>query len=438
MLRNCSPLLLLLLPCLLAGQDKSDLRLILDRLERLERENHDLAAEVHALRREMAESRAATPDAPPIEEKVAVAEHRIDDLAQSKVEASQRLPITLTGMVLFNAYANGKNSAGQQYPVTAARSPGMAGEGATLRQSLIGMKFQGPEIFGGGRLSGTIFLDLFANGDIPHLRTATMEADWKTRNLMIGQDKPIIAPREPTSLARVGLSPLTGAGNLWFWDPQIRFEQQFALGESSGVRAQVGVFQTSEPTSSVPATLANTLSQQRPGLEGRVEVWHDFGAGRKIEIAPGFHTSRTHVAGTSVPSDLFSLDWMIRPFSKLEFTGAFFQGTNAAGLGGLRQGFTVFSPTRVVAIGAIGGWGQFTVAATRRLSFNLMGGEESNRAADLRAGAVNRNLSYAGNAMYRLGSNLLIGLEASQVRTTYVGLGTRLNNHYDLGFAYLF
>jgi hypothetical protein len=45
---------------------------------------------------------------------------------------------------------------------------------------------------------------------------------------------------------------------------------------------------------------------------------------------------------------------------------------------------------------------------------------------------------YAGNAIYRLGSNVLIGFEASQIRTTYNLLPSKLNNHYDLSLGYLF
>jgi hypothetical protein len=45
---------------------------------------------------------------------------------------------------------------------------------------------------------------------------------------------------------------------------------------------------------------------------------------------------------------------------------------------------------------------------------------------------------YAGNAIYRLGSNVLLGAEVSQVRTNYFLLPSRLNNHYDLSLAYLF
>jgi hypothetical protein len=34
--------------------------------------------------------------------------------------------------------------------------------------------------------------------------------------------------------------------------------------------------------------------------------------------------------------------------------------------------------------------------------------------------------------------NVLMGLEASQLRTMYLGQGVRINNHYDLALAYLF
>jgi hypothetical protein len=50
-----------------------------------------------------------------------VSEHRIEELAQTKVESSQRFPIQLTGTALFNAYGNGAyGGVNAQYPVVAA------------------------------------------------------------------------------------------------------------------------------------------------------------------------------------------------------------------------------------------------------------------------------------------------------------------------------
>lgn len=445
------PLLILLLPAMLLAQTPSEFQQILERLDRLENDNRGLLAEVRALRQELAASRgkeaAAAPEtpaaAPPLDERLSTAEHRIEEQAQTKVEASQRLPVTLTGMLLFNAYLNGRSSGGQQDPVVASLARGSASDGASLRQSVVGLKFQGPEVFGGGKVSGSLYMDFFggSSSSLNHLlrlRVASLDIDWKTRSIQFGQDKPIVAPREPNSLAQVGVSPLTGAGNLWLWGPQVRFEQRFTAGDSTEVRAQLGLYQTSEPTSNTPAQYLSTVAGSRPALEGRFELRHRFGDDAKIEIAPGFHTSKTHVLGQSVPSNLFTLDWSIQPAARLDFTGAFFNGRNDSGIGGLRQGFTILGYNRAVAVEATGGWAQLSWIAARLLSFNIYGGQESNRARDLIAGGITRNQAYAANLIYHLGQNVLAGFEASQVRTTYLGSGTRLNNHYDLGLAYLF
>jgi hypothetical protein len=173
-------------------------------------------------------------------------------------------------------------------------------------------------------------------------------------------------------------------------------------------------------------------------LEGRFEFWSKYTSGARLEIAPGFHVSQTHVAGLSIPSRLFTIDWMLQPMAKVRFTGAFFHGRNAAGVGGLRQGFSVVGDDRFTAVRASGGWAQLSFLATQRLTFNAYSGQESNHAADLLAGQIARNFVYAGNLQYRLGSNVLLGLETNQVRTTYVGGLLRLLNHYDLALAYLF
>jgi len=451
--------ILLSIASLLPAQEKSDLERVLERLDRLEQDNRALAAEVHALRDELAASRvtppetspppaAATPQAPTLEERVAVNESRVDELAQTKVEASQRFPIKLNGTLLFNTFLNGLDNGGQEYPTTASLSTNRGVAGATLSQTLIGLTFDGPHIFGGGRVNGTLDMDLWGgtSSSLNHLmrmRVATIDLEWKNQTLTVGQDKPIISPRDPTSLAQVAVSPLTGAGNLWLWQPQVRFEQRFSMGSSAGVRAQAGVYETSEPTSGVPTEYAGTVAPARPAAEARVEFWRKWGDTRRVEIAGGYHTSRSHVAGASLPSNLYTADWLLQPVRKFQVTGMFFQGQDAAGLGGIRQGFTVFNDGRAVPVGVLGGWAQLTYLATSRLSFNTYGGEEDDRAADLLAGAIHRNFVYAGNAIYRFAPNVMLAVEASQTRTSYLGSISpgfllRVNNHYDLALGYLF
>jgi hypothetical protein len=273
---------------------------------------------------------------------------------------------------------------------------------------------------------------------LARLRVATVSGDWKNTSLMFGQDKPIVSPRDPTSLAQVAFSPLTAAGNPWLWQPQVRLEQRFAFGDTAGLRARLGVYQTSEPVSSAGDEYSSTLASSRPAAQGRFEFWKELDGGRRIEVAPGFHASSTHVAGLSIPSRLFTIDWMLRPTPKVEVTGMFFGGKNAAGIGALRQGFTLRGNYGGVAVRTAGGWAQVAYQATSRLTFHVYSGQESNRAADLLTGSISRNLLFAGNLQYRVASNVVVGIEASQVRTSRVNEAQRLNNHYDLALAYLF
>lgn len=433
---------------------------ILDRLSRLEQENRELANEIHALREQLAASRPADPATasaqpaaaaeqpatpqtkPPDNERLDVVENRVKEQAQTKVESSQRFPIKLTGTLLFNSFLNGRNSNGIEYPTVAQPTAGLSGAGATFRQTVIGLEFQGPT-WAGAKIGGVAYADFWGGSSsslnhLVRLRIATMDLEWQNTTLTFGQDKPIISPREPNSLAQVGVSPLTGAGNLWLWQPQVRLEQRFAFGESAGLKAQVGVYQTAESSTTVPAQYTSTQAPGRPGYEGRFNFWKDFGSGRRIEIAPGFHFSSSHVAGTSVPSDIFSVDWLIAPFSKLQFSGMFFDGKNIAGLGSLRQGYSFFYEDRIVPIHAAGGWAQISVPVTPRVTVNIYSGEEADRTRDLVSGDIRRNLVTAANIFYRFAPNVLGSFEASQTRTAYIWIGNRLNNHYDLALAYLF
>src|SRR5512141_727371 len=130
MLPKPHTLILLLVPLLLPAQERSEFQQILQRLDQLERENRNLADEVHALRAEIAGTHPAPASVPasvnlspvPVEERVSVQEQRTEELSQTKVEAAQRMPVTLTGMVLFNAFLNSRASGGAQNPLIASLS----------------------------------------------------------------------------------------------------------------------------------------------------------------------------------------------------------------------------------------------------------------------------------------------------------------------------
>ena len=444
---------LCLWPLGLAAQTPPEMAAILARLDRLEQENRDLAREVRELKEQLAAGRNPTtaaaqeagsseePSAATEKERLDIQERRIGELAQSKVEASQKFPVRLAGMALFNTFLDSRGNNGSDNPTIAARAPERAG--ATLRQTIIGLEFHGPKALWGGNVHGSVYMDFFTGnaplGQTFRLRTGSLEVDWKTRSVMVGQEKPIFNPREPASLAQVGISPLTGAGNLWLWLPQVRVEQDIAFASGTGVRAQMGVVQTREVPPYENVTVPGGVVPSRPGLEGRFDFFHNFDDNRRIEIAPGFHSSITHAGGMSIPSNLFSMDWFYNPWRVIEITGAFYSGQNVAnlGTGAINQGYAVYGRYSN-AIGSRGGWAQLTVHAARRVDLHFFTGQQDDRNRQLGSGDIGKNLSMGANLFFYIAPNVILAPEISQLRTVYIGRGTVINNHYDLALGYRF
>lgn len=260
----------------------------------------------------------------------------------------------------------------------------------------------------------------------------------------MGQDKVIFSPREPNSLAAHVYVPLQAAGNLYGWRPQVRFEQRVGLGAKQDFRAQIGAVETFEDWSlTIQPEFASTLELRRPALEGHFQFGHRFDADRRFEIGSGFHWSSTHVAGTSIPSTVFSVDGVINPVRWLELTGFAFTGQNVGTMTGrMLSGFTILRPSpgeiQAIAVRQHGGWGQATFLATPRLSFNVQFGLEVPNADDVLATNIVRNAAYVANTYYRVAPNVIVGFEFLQVRTRYKAGQHPQNNHSDLYLAYLF
>ena len=388
-----------------------------------------------------------------LEEKAEVNAGRLSELDQVKVESSQRAPLRLTGMAMFNAYANGRHGGLVDYPGSAMVNPGPINSGASMRGSVIGLAFDSPKAVLGGQFHGSFLLDLYGGGIntgplltiTPRFRIASVEGKWGTRALLVGQDKIIVSPREPHSLTTWSFSPLQGVGNLYGWRPQVRFEQRIGLGANQEVRAQIGVVETFEDWPTTNPEFASTLQLRRPALEGHFQFSHRFGDDRRFEIASGFHRSTTYVAQTSIPATLISVDGFVKPLRWLELTGFAYTGKNVANMSGRTfYGFTILRPSpgeiQGIPVHQSGGWIQATFLATPRLSFNVQTGlEVPNDDETLAlALAIARNAAYVANADYRVAPNVIFGIEVSQVRTRYKGGPDPKNNHYDVYLAYLF
>jgi len=406
-----------------------DLSAVLARLEKLEAENRELKQEVKQLR-ELVEGKPSVP------ERLEIAERRIEEQASTKVEAASKFPVTLTGMALFQAFYNTKGSNSLDVPTQAAATPGRAAAGASVRQSVIGLRYDGPTTFAGGKISGSLFMDFWdgnTEGAAPpfRVRTADFTIDWKTRSVSAGLMRPLISPHDPSSMAYVGISPLTSSGNLWRWQPQVRFEQRAGL-----FKAQAALMQTAEDSTGAPANLLN--NRRRPGLELRGVAGKTFSNDRSVEIGVGGHFSESRIGAQKLPSRIFSLDWMTSPVSRVTLSGLFFNGENVHHLGALRQSFRIAANGFVNTVHSTGGWAQLSLAATSRLTFNTFAGVHDDRDRDLNRGQNGRNRSGGANVMYRMAPNVVLSFEGMQIRSNYIGTVNRRMNRYDLSIAYLF
>lgn len=424
---------------------------ILERLDSLEKENKQLVEDVRVLRQELETSRSSAPAVPaegskPTEsslaDRVAVEEGRTAEQAQTKVEAAHKLPIQLNGLLLFNAFANSRQSI-EEEPGVYALLTGPNRAGATVRQTLLGLTVEGPRLPGDGRINGFLTMDFYSRASDPEyttlqLRRAGISLDWESRSFFVGQDKALISPYQPDSLAEVGIPPLAGAGNLWLWLPQARYEERLHFGTNTGLKAQLSLLQTEETYGTVPASVSRTLEEARPAIEGRFAFWHKFDDTRRIEIAPGFHASTTHVAGNSVGSHIGSLDWLVVPASYLKLTGTFFKGQNLANLGALGNGFVITPAGLARPVNSSGGWAQVAFPITNRLTLNLYSGLENDHSPYLSASNIVHDWTYATNLIYRIGPNVLVSAEALQMRTRSFAGVEGLQNHYDLAIGYLF
>lgn len=448
----------LLLPILLAplrAQEKPDqeklLQEVLRRLDNLERENRELLEQVrelkqlsepqHAANAEPATNQPAEPA--PLSDRVKINEERIAEQSQTKVESAQKLPVWLSGTLLFNAFIN-KND-GSPPPGQYGLLSGPGSSGATLRQTLLGLDFQGPSLPGGGHVEGGLAMDFWAGPSAPssnwlRIRRAGISLTWPNNTVFFGQDKPLISPYEPNSYAEVGIPSMAGSGNLWLWLPQARLGHTIQFSSQNGVDAQVALLQVGSYLNGTAASSPIIYSGGvRPAFEARLAFWHKGGESRNFEIAAGFHISSNHVGGSEITSRIGSVDWLYKPLSKLEFKGTGYFGENVSSLGSLGNGFYQNNNGSYHPVVSRGGWTQLSVPLTGRLTINGIAGLESDQKDVLANGSnVARNASFAGNVMFHLTSNMLFSIEAQRLWTRTFAGQPDTYNHYDLAVAYLF
>jgi len=402
-----------------------------------------------------------------LEENQQLADAKAAEQNQIKVESSSKYRLRLSGMVLFNMYADRGHVDNQDFPQIATAPGPLSSDGtfgASLRQSQIGLEGFGPTI-AGARTSANVQFD-FAGGfpDQPNgvsfgfmrLRTGTIRFDWKNTSVIAGQDSLFIAPLSPTSIASLAIPALSYSGNLWAWTPQLRVEHRVILSENSSLLLQGGILDSwsgDMPVSQYSRYPTWGESSGQPAYAARV-AWTQAIRGQSMTVGVGGYYGRQLWGyGRSVDSWVGTMDLALPLGKFVEFDGQFYRGRAAGGLGGgigqsvLWQGSLLDPGTQVDGLNSMGGWAQLKYKATTKLQFNGAFGQDNPFAGDLReyGGSqlfyphpLSKNQTALANCLYQPRSDLVLSVEYRRLKTFTLDSYANAANIVSLSVGYIF
>jgi hypothetical protein len=405
-----------------------------------------------------------------LEEDQQLVHSELNEQSQTKVEAASKYRVRLSGIALLSVFDNRGTVDDQEVPEIATPprqfdSPGAFG--ASLRQSQIGIEAFGPDV-AGARTSANLKFD-FAGGfpntpngvsmGLVRLRTGTIRMDWAATSIIAGQDGLFFAPLEPTSLASLAVPPLSYAGNLWGWVPQVRIEHRIALPESSNLTVQGGILDSlsgDPPQSAFERSPTAGEKSGQPAYAARV-AWNVPAFGQDLTIGAGGYYGRQYWGfGRNVDGWAGTADLTL-PLGKLfALTGEFYRGRAVGGLSGaIGQDLLISGPltdqaTIVRGLDSAGGWAQLKFKPKANFEINGAVGVDSPFANELRrfpatqgvyGTLLSKNFSPFLNFIYQIRSDLLFSMEYRRLQTSMVSnYNTTLQtaNHVNLSLGYLF
>ena len=402
-----------------------------------------------------------------LEEEYELLSGKIDDQYQTKVESASKYRVRLSGIVLMNLFSNSGTVDSIDLPTLAYATPPAYTQGsfgATLRQSQLGFEVFGPRV-AGARTRADLQLDLgggFApapNGvstGLFRLRTGTMRLDWANTSLVAGQDGLFFSPNSPTSFASLAIPPLSYAGNLWGWMPQLRLEHRVALGEESSLVLQGGILDPlsgETPYSGIYRQAGPGEASRQPAFATRA-AWTHSVFGQPLRVGAGGYFSRQSYGYSRTVDAWAGMTDIELPLShQFSLSGKLYRGQ---GLGGLYGGIgrsalfsddPAYSTTVVRALNTAGGWAQLKYQPANKVEFNAAFGMDNPFASDLRAFSspqaygnpgVARNSGAFANVIFRPRSDLLFSAEYRHLRTYMINSGPNSADHVNLMMGVLF
>jgi hypothetical protein len=363
-------------------------------------------------------------------------------------QQSPKRTVELSGLVLVNGFFNNAPVNNSDVPsfVVSDTAPVAAG-GATIRQTRLGVFVTEPSVLRGS-FTGEIDADFFGGQEpsaggrtfpLLRLRRAVGTIAWSQSQLLFGQEAPLVAERSPRSLASVGIPDFAGAGNLWFWLPQVRVTAE--KGYTLRLALQLAALAPTEgrPQSDSLVTRPDSAERsRRPYLVGRVRLgWGP--TDDPSEVAIGGHLGWLARGDTLIKSQAATVDARIK-VGPLELLAEAFTGQALAGLGGggINQNLGPLSaPVRTR-----GGWVQLNLKPLREMTIGGGCGLDDPNDDDLRpavgpAQGRLKNFDCMGHIDIRPSGPLVFGAEFRRLKTTY-STGEFTDNHINVAAGWRF
>ena len=393
---------------------------------------------------------------------------RLEEQSQSKIESGSKYRVRLSGIVLLNVFSNRGGVDNQDFPAFAQETDppfSSSSFGASVRQSQFALEAFGPSV-GNARTSARIDFD-FAGGfpqDAPNgqtmgimrLRTAVVRLDWANTSVIVGQDRLFFAPLSPTSIASLAVPPLSYAGNLWSWTPQVRVEHVVHLSERSSFTVQGGILDSLSgdlPSDGQSGYSSWGEQSSQPAYASRVALSFPF-LGHETTLGTGGYYGRQFWGfGRHVDGWASTIDISV-PLSRMfALTGAFYRGRAVGGLGGaldqnvLMSGSLFSSATVIQGLDSTGGWMQLKFKPTEKFQINAAYGQDDPFASEMRrfppgqsyyGYSFTRNQSPMANFIYQLRSDVEFSVEYRRLKTMALGEDTASANHYVATVGYKF
>lgn len=402
-----------------------------------------------------------------LEENQQLADAKIAEQSQTKVESASKYRLRLTGLVLFNLFGNEGTVENQDFPQLATKRGLLSNDGSfggSLRQSQIGVQAYGPTI-AGARTSANVQFD-FAGGfpqspngvtfGIMRLRTGTIRLDWEKTSVIAGQDSLFIAPLSPTSVATLAVPALAYSGNLWSWAPQVRVEHRFTVSENSTVTLQGAILDSLSgdlPPSNYDRYPSWGEDSKQPAYAARMAWTRAVGSENVTLGVGGYYNRQFWGYGRTVDGWAGTIDMTLPLPKRFELTGQFYRGKATGGLGGgigqtvLWNGSLLDSSTDVYGLNSLGGWAQIKYRASSKLQFNGAFGQENPFASELRdfgnnsvyyTAPIAKNQTALVNFLYQPKSDIVLSLEYRRLKTFTLDSNANTANIVNFSIGYIF